>query len=215
MLLAAHGPELLHGWPPTRGAQLRFEAAVGGGVPLIHGVREGLAGDQLTGVAGILNGTCNYILSRMAATRRADGRRPGRRAAARLRRSRSRPPTSTATMPPPSWSCSPGSRSGGILQLSRTSRRRSIRPITSADFRYARRLGCTIRQISQVRKSSATASTRSSDRRSCPGARASAATRARTTSSASTASTAARAASAAPEPAVRPRPSRSCPTCWR
>jgi homoserine dehydrogenase len=67
MLLAAHGPELLK-LASARGVQLRFEAAVAGGVPLIHGVREGLAGDQLTGVAGILNGTCNYILSRMAAT---------------------------------------------------------------------------------------------------------------------------------------------------
>ena len=45
MLLAAHGPELLKA-AATRGVQLRFEAAVGGGVPLIHGVREGLAGDR-------------------------------------------------------------------------------------------------------------------------------------------------------------------------
>ncbi len=37
-------------------------------MPLIHGVREGLSGDTLTGVAGILNGTCNYILSRMSDT---------------------------------------------------------------------------------------------------------------------------------------------------
>src|SRR5262249_3146843 len=67
MLLAAHGRELLK-LASDRGVQLRFEASVAGGVPLIHGGREGLAGDQLTGVAGILNGTCNYILSRMAAT---------------------------------------------------------------------------------------------------------------------------------------------------
>ena len=65
MLLAAHAPELLH-LAATNGAQLRFEAAVAGGVPLIHGVREGLAGDRLLRVAGILNGTSNYILSRMA-----------------------------------------------------------------------------------------------------------------------------------------------------
>src|SRR5687768_10800305 len=65
-LLAAHGPELLH-LAATNHTQLRFEAAVGGGVPLIHGVREGLAGDRLTRVSGILNGTSNYVLSRMAA----------------------------------------------------------------------------------------------------------------------------------------------------
>jgi homoserine dehydrogenase len=64
-LLAAQGPELLH-LALTNKTQLRFEASVGGGVPLIHGVREGLAGDNLKGVQGILNGTSNYILSRMA-----------------------------------------------------------------------------------------------------------------------------------------------------
>src|SRR4029078_1311725 len=68
MLLEAHGPELLK-LASDRGVQLRFEAAVAGGVPLIHGVREGLAGDQLTGVAGILNGTRKYILNRMSGTR--------------------------------------------------------------------------------------------------------------------------------------------------
>src|SRR5262245_5387112 len=70
MLLAAHGPELLRA-AAVRGVELRFEAAVAGGVPLIHGVREGLAGDRLIGVAGILNGTCNYILSRMSTTNEA------------------------------------------------------------------------------------------------------------------------------------------------
>ena len=65
MLLAAHGPELLH-LAVKHETQLRFEAAVAGGVPLIHGVREGLAGDRLMRVAGILNGTSNYVLSTMA-----------------------------------------------------------------------------------------------------------------------------------------------------
>ena len=45
--------------------QLGFEAAVAGGVPVIHGVRDGLAGDSLVRVMGILNGTCNYILTKM------------------------------------------------------------------------------------------------------------------------------------------------------
>src|SRR5439155_8199719 len=64
-LLAAHGPELLH-LAVVNSTQLRFEAAVAGGVPLIHGVREGLAGDRLTRVTGILNGTSNFVLSTMA-----------------------------------------------------------------------------------------------------------------------------------------------------
>ena len=47
------------------GAQLLFEAAVGGGIPIIKTLRESLAGNAIQRVSGILNGTCNYILSRM------------------------------------------------------------------------------------------------------------------------------------------------------
>ena len=53
------------GWPKSKGAALAFEAAVGGGVPVIKTLREGLAGNAVRRVCGILNGTCNYILSRM------------------------------------------------------------------------------------------------------------------------------------------------------
>ncbi len=45
--------------------QLRFEAAVGGGIPVIRAIQEGLAGDRLQRVIGVLNGTCTYVLSRM------------------------------------------------------------------------------------------------------------------------------------------------------
>ena len=48
-----------------RGAQLSFEAAVGGGIPIIKTLREALAGNRLTRLYGILNGTCNFILTRM------------------------------------------------------------------------------------------------------------------------------------------------------
>ena len=47
--------------------QLLFEAAVAGGIPVLQGLRQGLAGDGLCGIQGILNGTCNYILTRMEA----------------------------------------------------------------------------------------------------------------------------------------------------
>ncbi len=52
-------------------APVLFEAAVAGGIPAIKAVREGLAANRLRAVYGILNGTCNYILSEMAATGRA------------------------------------------------------------------------------------------------------------------------------------------------
>ncbi|MHB1302820.1 MAG: homoserine dehydrogenase, partial [Acidiphilium sp.] len=50
-------------------ADIRFEAAVAGGIPVIKALREGLAANRVESVAGILNGTCNYILSRMRAER--------------------------------------------------------------------------------------------------------------------------------------------------
>jgi len=49
----------------ARGLQLRFEASVAGGIPVLRALQEGLAGDRLVEVRGILNGTCAYILSRM------------------------------------------------------------------------------------------------------------------------------------------------------
>ena len=63
-MLAAHGFELAT-LAEQSGAQLFFEAAVGGGIPVIKTLRESLAGNAIQRVSGILNGTCNYILSRM------------------------------------------------------------------------------------------------------------------------------------------------------
>lgn len=63
-MLAHHGMEL--GRIAEQADQpLKFEAAVAGGIPVIKGLREGAAANRLSRVHGILNGTCNYILSRM------------------------------------------------------------------------------------------------------------------------------------------------------
>ena len=147
MLLAHHGPELLQ-LAAEHHALIRFEAAVGGGVPLIHGVREGLAGDVLTGVAGILNGTCNYILSRMSDTNEAlepvlaDAQRLGYAEA------------------DPTADVDGHDAAAKLVVLAGIAFRRflrledipkySIRPVSRDDFQYARQLGCTIRQVSQV-----------------------------------------------------------------
>ena len=48
-----------------RNVQLRFEASVGGGVPIIKALREGLVANRVNSIYGIINGTCNYILSEM------------------------------------------------------------------------------------------------------------------------------------------------------
>lgn len=68
-LLAHYGTELAEK-AEAAGVQLRFEAAVAGGIPIIKALREGLAGNRLSRVYGILNGTCNYILSIMRETGR-------------------------------------------------------------------------------------------------------------------------------------------------
>jgi homoserine dehydrogenase len=150
MLLADHGPELLH-LAVKHETQLRFEAAVAGGVPLIHGVREGLAGDRLLRVAGILNGTSNYVLSTMSS---------GDQSMAEVMIEARRLGYAEAD---PSADVDGDDAGAKLVVLSGIAFRRhvrladiprhSIRPISTADFRYASRLGCTIRQMAMVEAS--------------------------------------------------------------
>ena len=63
-LIAHHGTALAR-LAEESGATLRFEAAVAGGIPIIKALREGLAGNRISAIHGILNGTCNYILTAM------------------------------------------------------------------------------------------------------------------------------------------------------
>ncbi len=63
-LLATHGPELF-AIAEQVGAQLYYEAAVGGAIPIIRPLRDSLAGDRVHRILGIVNGTTNYILDRM------------------------------------------------------------------------------------------------------------------------------------------------------
>jgi homoserine dehydrogenase len=69
-LIAEHGAELA-ALAESKGVPLLFEAAVMGGVPAVKIVREALVGDDIHSIAGILNGTCNYILTEMEATGRS------------------------------------------------------------------------------------------------------------------------------------------------
>jgi homoserine dehydrogenase len=64
MLLAMHGPALVDR-AIAKGVDLAFEGSVGGGVPIIRVLREALASDWVTRLEGIVNGTCNYMLTRM------------------------------------------------------------------------------------------------------------------------------------------------------
>lgn len=68
-LLALHGQALAE-QSEAAGRTIRYEAAVAGGIPVIKALTEGLAGNEITRVMGVMNGTCNYILTKME----ADGR---------------------------------------------------------------------------------------------------------------------------------------------
>jgi homoserine dehydrogenase len=146
LLMAAHAPELI-ALAARHAAHIRFEAAVAGGVPIIDAIRSGLAGDDFTRVVGILNGTCNFILSRMT---------DGETMAAALEQAQRR---GYAEADPSSDVDGHDARAKLVLLAGVAFRRHvrtadvpagSIRPIDAIDFRYARRLGGTIRQISMV-----------------------------------------------------------------
>ena len=63
-VIAESGPELIE-LAIRHGQIISFEASVAGGVPVVRGLEEGLSGDRLSRVVGILNGTCNFILTQM------------------------------------------------------------------------------------------------------------------------------------------------------
>ena len=86
-LLATYGPELFE-IAEQVGAQLYYEAAVGGAIPIIRPLRDSLAGDRVRRILGIVNGTTNYILDRMDLQGDSLRGGPRRSAAARIRRGR-------------------------------------------------------------------------------------------------------------------------------
>lgn len=146
-LIARHGPDLLQ-LARRQGCQIEFGASVAGGVPVLPALRTGLCGDRLHGIAGILNGTCNYILSRIE---------------------NARIPFSEALEEAQARGYAEADASedldGGdaraklaILALAglharvgpESVRARTIRAVDAVDFDYAAQLGCTIRQISRA-----------------------------------------------------------------
>jgi homoserine dehydrogenase len=146
-LMAHHGAELLD-LARSRGLEVRFEASVAGGIPVLRALQEGLAGDRLVEVRGILNGTCAYILSRMEsepigfADALAEAQKAGYAEA------------------DPSEDLDGADAAAKLAIIAAVGLRRpvrvgdiatkSIRPIESVDFMYARELGCTIRQIARA-----------------------------------------------------------------
>jgi homoserine dehydrogenase len=146
-LIAHYGAELGE-LARVRGQQLRFEASVAGGIPVLRALHEGLAGDRLVEVRGILNGTCAYILSRMQATdlpfadALAEAQKAGFAEA---------DPTEDVDGADAAAKLAIIAAVGLRRPIRVTDiARQSIRPIESVDFQYAKEIGCTIRQIARA-----------------------------------------------------------------
>jgi homoserine dehydrogenase len=145
-LISYHGVEL-ELLAAQKGGHLKYGAAVAGGIPVIPGLEQGLAGDHIRRMQGILNGTCNFILSRME----AGAEYPAVLAEAQAKGYAEADPTEDV---------------GGfdarskLAILMRLALRVVVDPeeivpqpitsVTAVDFSYARDLNCTIRQVSRA-----------------------------------------------------------------
>ncbi len=151
-LIAYNGVELER-LAAAKGGHLKYGAAVAGGIPVIPGLEQGLAGDRIERMEGILNGTCNFILSRME----AGAEYATVLAAAQAKGYAEADPTEDV---------------GGfdarakLAILMRLALRVVVDPdeivpqpitaVTAVDFSYARDLGCTIRQVARAEESGGT-----------------------------------------------------------
>ena len=145
-LIAFHGVEL-EALAKSKGGHLLYGAAVAGGIPVIPGLQQGLAGDQVRRIEGILNGTCNFILSKMEG---------GAEFADVLKEAQAHGYAEAD----PTEDVDGYDARAKLAILSRLALRadldpneipcRSIREVSAIDFEYARELGCTIRQISRA-----------------------------------------------------------------
>jgi len=152
-LIARHGPELLR-LAAENNQHLTFGASVAGGIPVISGLQEGLAGDELVQLCGILNGTCNYILTRIQSAGISFDE--ALREAQNLGFAEANPSEDVDGL----------DARAKLTILARTGLRvsadpneilaRSISAIEPVDFEYAKLLDCTIRQISRAEKTSDT-----------------------------------------------------------
>ena len=132
------------------GRRIEFGAAVAGGIPVILGIQEGLAGDRLYEIAGILNGTCNYVLTQMEAS------------GASFHDALKEAQTLGFAEADPSADVEGFDARAKLVILTQAglgaavhTEQISCRPISlieAVDFHYAHELDCTIRQISLVKK---------------------------------------------------------------
>ncbi|MGC2558765.1 MAG: homoserine dehydrogenase, partial [Terriglobales bacterium] len=146
-LIAHCGPELA-ALARQMNSQLEFGASVAGGVPIISGLHQGLAGDELFKICGILNGTCNYILTQIESngvpftTALREAQKLGFAEA---------DPTEDIDGLDARAKLAILIRAGLHCNVAADSIvARSISPVDAIDFEYANQLGCTIRQIAHA-----------------------------------------------------------------
>jgi homoserine dehydrogenase len=151
-LIAYHGIELER-LAEAKGGHLKYGAAVAGGIPVIPGLEQGMAGDRIERIEGILNGTCNFILSQME---------EGAEYANVLAEAQSRGYAEAD----PTEDVGGFDARAKLAILMRLALRvqvdpeeivpRPITTITPVDFSYARDLSCTIRQVSRAQRTDGT-----------------------------------------------------------
>jgi homoserine dehydrogenase len=146
-LIAHCGPELM-GMARRLNQHIEFGASVAGGVPVISGLHQGLAGDDLFKICGILNGTCNYILTQIESngvpftTALREAQKLGFAEA---------DPTEDIDGLDARAKLSILTRVGLHCDVAAPSiLAKSISPVDAVDFEYARQLDCTIRQIARA-----------------------------------------------------------------
>jgi homoserine dehydrogenase len=145
-LIAFRGVELER-LAATKGGHLKYGAAVAGGIPVIPGLEQGLAGDRIERIEGILNGTCNFMLSKMES---------GAEYAAVLAEAQAKGYAEAD----PTEDVGGFDARAKLAILMRLAMRvvvdpeeivpQAITSVTAVDFSYARDLGCTIRQVARA-----------------------------------------------------------------
>ena len=147
-LLSAHGPELFAA-AKKAGTNLYYEASVAGGIPIIKTLREALVGNRFERIYGIVNGTCNYILTRM--TREGAAFSDVLADAQRLGYAESDPTLDVDGHDAAHKTGILASLAHGFWVDHHEIHVKGIRPLTPLDIRFAQQLGYTIKLLGSIR----------------------------------------------------------------
>jgi homoserine dehydrogenase len=147
-LLAVHGEEIVAA-AEARGVRIGFEASVGGGIPILRCLKEGLAADRTTAVYGIVNGTCNHILTTM--TREGRDFADVLADAQRLGLAEANPATDVEGADSAHKLALLTTLAFGVAPRVADIPTEGIRAVTAVDIAFARELGYTIKLLATAR----------------------------------------------------------------